>query len=163
MAHRFTAALDIIGVNPFVHVPGPVLEKLFGAAGRSSGPIPIRGSVNGKGYRQTLVRYDGAWRLYINMIMLPCSPQRIGELLEITVEHDPEDRSIPMHAALEAALRADVDAKAVFDSLRPSLQKEIVRYIANLKSDEAINRNVLRAIDFLNGKGRFVGRDNMKG
>jgi len=45
------------------------------------------------------------------------------------------------------------------DSLRPSLQKEIVRYISFLKTEESIDRNVDNAIQFLLGKKRFIGRD----
>ncbi|WP_241003780.1 hypothetical protein [Lactococcus taiwanensis] len=43
--------------------------------------------------------------------------------------------------------------------MTPSKQLEINRYIAKLKSQEAIERNVARAIGFLLGKNRFVGRD----
>ncbi len=161
MTHRFTAVLDIIGINPFVSVPEPILASLFKTAGRASGPIPVKGLVNGKDYRQTLVRYKGAWRLYINLSMLPDSPRRTGESLELTLAFDPGDRSIPMHPALEAALKQDDDAGNAFGSLPPSRQKEIVRYITALKSEEAVVRNVSRAIDFLHGKGRFLGRDGM--
>jgi uncharacterized protein YdeI (YjbR/CyaY-like superfamily) len=48
-------------------------------------------------------------------------------------------------------------AKAVFDGLRPSRQREIVRYIASLKSPASVERNVARAVAFLIGQGRFVG------
>ena len=50
-------------------------------------------------------------------------------------------------------------AKDIFDTLRPSLKHEIVRYHAHLKTEESIDRNIVRAIDFLLGKGRFMGRD----
>lgn len=161
MEHRFYAILDIIGINPFVAVPDTILEKVFAAAGRASGPVPVRGTVNGKPYIQTLVRFRGDWRLYINLIMLPDSPRRIGEELKITIEYDPADRSIPMPGALERGFNENEPARKIYDSLRPSLQKEIVRYIAALKSDAAIGRNVQRAIDFLNGKGRFIGRGSI--
>src|SRR5690606_41266848 len=61
---------DIIGVNPFVFVPEDILKAIFEQAGKDKGPIPIKGLVNGKPYTQTLVKYSGEWRLYINMIML---------------------------------------------------------------------------------------------
>jgi hypothetical protein len=95
---------------------------------RERGPIPIRGTLHGTPYQQTLVKYAGAWRLYINMVMLKNSPQRIGEVVEITIEHDPE----PL---------------------------EINRYLARLKTEESRERNIERAIQYLLGKGRFVGRD----
>lgn len=162
MAHRFKAVLEIIGINPFVHVPEAILTALFESAGRDKGPIPVEGSVNEKAFRQTLVRYRGAWRLYINLQMLPDSPRRVGETLDIRVSYDHADRSIAMPPALETALKLDPAAAAVFDGLPPSRRKEIVRYIAALKSEEAIARNVQRAVAFLNGNGRFVGRDGTR-
>ena len=71
----FSAELEIIDGNPFVSPPPEELEELFRVAGRDKGPIPIRGSVNDRPYQQTLVRFRGAWRLYINMQMLDDSPR----------------------------------------------------------------------------------------
>lgn len=157
--HYFYAALDIIGANPFVFVPEEILLQLFEDAEKNKGAIPIRGTVNGKAYRQTLVRYSKEWRLYVNTTMLKDSPKRIGEQLEISVAFDPSDRTLIPHPKLVKALEENPEAKAIFDALRPSLQLEIVRYIGHLKTEESIDRNVLKAIGFLLGKVRFVGRD----
>lgn len=157
--HRFKAILDKIGINPFVAVPEKILERIFREAGKDKGAIPVKGTVNGEPYRQNLVKYKGAWRLYINTLMLKDSPKRIGEELKITIAYDPADRTLQPHPKFLAALKANRPAKEKFDSLSPSLQKEIVRYILSLKSEEAVDRNVIRAIDFLLGKGRFVGRN----
>lgn len=160
--NSFKANIEIIGINPFVAVPKAVLEDLFLQSGKDKGSIPIRGAINGKAYRQTLVKYSGEWRLYINTVMLPKSPQRIGEEVEISVEFDPSDRTIAPHPKLVQALKERPEANAVFTSLQPSLQNEIVRYIANLKTEESVERNVAKAIGFLLGKERFVGRDGVK-
>jgi hypothetical protein len=157
--YSFKAKLEIIGINPFITVPASLLKELFKDAGKSKGAIPIHGTVNGKPYRQTLVRYSQAWRLYVNNTMLKKSPQRIGEMLSFTVAFDPSDRSIPVPASLEKALKANKEAKKVFYSLSPSRQKEIARYIANLKTEDSVKRNVAKAVAFLAGKGRFAGRD----
>lgn len=157
--HTFSAAIKIIGVNPYVDVPPAILMAIFERAGKDKGPIPVSGLINGASFTQTLVRYADEWRLYINTKMLKKSPKRIGEVVEITINYDPKDRSIPMHAKLAAALEKDSCAKQVFESLSPSLRHEINRYISRLKTDTKVDENVQRAIDFLNGKGRFVGRD----
>ena len=47
----------------------------------------------------------------------------------------------------------------MFDNLSPSRQLEIVRYISFLKKEESIDRNIHNALNFLLGKGSFVGRD----
>ena len=157
--HFFYTALDIIGANPFVFVPEDILLQLFKDAGKDKGAIPICGSVNGKPYKQTLVRYSGDWRLYINTTMLKDSPKRVGERLQISIDFDPRDRSIAPHPAFLAALKNNPKAKKTFESLIPSRRKEILRYIASLKTEESRNRNIERAIGFLIGNNRFVGRD----
>lgn len=155
----FNAKLEIIVGNPFVFIPSIILKELFQQANKNKGFIPVRGRINGKEYQQTLVKYSGEWRLYINLKMLKNSPRRIGEIIEVEIEFDPSDRTIKAHPKLTKALAKNKEAKDVFDRLSPSKQKEIVRYISNLKTEKSIDKNVIRAINFLLGKERFVGRD----
>lgn len=157
--HRFKAVIDIIGINPFVFVPDKILAAIFNQAGKDKGHIPVHGTINGVSFTQTLVRYSGHYRLYINTKMLPESPKRIGETISVEIAFDAAERTIAAHPKLVKALKENKEANVVFKSLTPSRQKEIVRYIASLKSEESIDRNVSRAIDFLTGKARFVGRD----
>lgn len=155
----FHAVIEIIGINPFVFVPDEILEYVFQKAGKDKGPIPISGMINEVPYQQTLVKFSGHWRLYINTKMLPRSPQRIGQEISVTIQFDASDRSIQPHPKLMKALEENSKAHEVFLSLTPSLQNEIVRYISQLKTEESIRRNVDKAIGFLLGKERFVGRD----
>lgn len=157
--NRFKAEIDIIGVNPFVFVPDKILNNLFKQAGKEKGAIPVKGTLNGNSYKQTLVRFKGAWRLYINTTMLKNSPRRVGESITLTIEFDASDRSIKPHPLLAKAMKNNIEAKKVFDKLTPSRQKEIIRYISFLKTEESIIRNIDRVIGFLCGNGRFVGRD----
>ena len=64
-----------------------------------------------------------------------------------------------MHPKLELALKKNKKANEVFKQLPPSRQKEILRYINFLKTEESVNRNIKRAIGFLSGNERFIGRD----
>lgn len=157
--YHFRATIEIIGVNPFVFVPVDILSQLFSDAGKEKGTIPIKGTINGKPYTQTLVKYSGEWRLYINLKMLKNSTKRIGETIDISVGFDSESRSIEPPAKFIAALNENPEAKSVFDNLSASRRHEIVRYIANLKSEEKRDANIIRAINFLLGKERFAGRD----
>ncbi|HXB33802.1 MAG TPA: YdeI/OmpD-associated family protein [Puia sp.] len=156
--NKFSAHIEIIGINPFVHLPEKVLTFIFKEAGKDKGPIRVRGTINGDPYRQTLLRYKGAWRLYINGFMLKNSPKRIGEKIAVEIEFDPEDKKIEPHPKLVAALRKDKKAAAVWVKLTPSRRWEIVRYIGSLKTEESVDRNIVRAIEHLNGKAGFVGR-----
>lgn len=155
---EFTSKLELIGINPFVFVPETILEVLFEQSKKSKGHIPIRGTVNGKKYIQTLVKYSGDWRLYINTTMLKNSPKRIGEEIMVTVEYDPSDRTIKPHPKLVKAITENKSAKNVFDGLAPSKKKEIIRYISFLKSEESILSNIEKIIGFLNGDNSFLGQ-----
>lgn len=157
--YKFNAEINIIGVNPFVFVPPEILTAIFKKADREKGPIPVHGTVNGMPYQQNLVKYLGEWRLYINTTMLKNSPKRIGETIRLTIAHDEKDRSIAMPPRLSKALAGNPAARTVFEGLRPSLQHEIIRYIARLKTDQSVEKNVSRAIAFLLGRERFIGRD----
>jgi len=156
---RFKAEIKIIGVNPFVFVPENILQKIFQQAKKNKGHIPIKGTINGKLYKQTLVKYTGEWRLYINTTMLKNSPKRMGEIVELTVMFDSESREITPPQKFIQLLNNNVEAKNVFESLSPSKKHEIVRYLSNLKTENSLDKNILRAINFLLGKERFVGRD----
>ncbi len=156
---KFEAKLEIIVGNPFVFVPTNVLNHIFQQADRNKGPIPVRGKINGKLFQQTLVKYSGAWRLYVNLKMLKNSPRRIGEQIEVQIAYDPSDRTVKPHPKLSRALADNPAANEIFIGLAPSRQKEIIRYISNLKTEKSVERNVKRAINFLLGKESFVGRD----
>jgi len=157
--NKFQAKLEIIGINPFVFVPQQILDALFVKARKNKGPIPVWGTINGKKYNQTLVKYSGEWRLYINTTMLPDSPKKIGETIMVTIQFDAQERTIIPHSKLVSALNKNKNAKKNFDSLPPSRQKEIIKYISNLKTEQSVLKNIEKAIGFLTGKNRFIGRD----
>jgi len=158
--HKFKSDIKIIGINPFVFVPDKILKSIFQKAGKDKGPIPVQGKVNNNAYKQTLVKYSGAWRLYINTTMLKESPKRIGETISITIDFDPISRKINPHPKFIKALKENKEAGKAFENLSPSRQNEIIRYISNLKTETSIINNVNRAINFLEGNGRFAGREN---
>jgi hypothetical protein len=157
----FKAKIQIIGVNPYVLLPATVLKELFKQAGTDKGTIPVKGTLDGHTYIQTLVKYSGKWRLYLNTPMRKAAKKDVGHNVEVTVEYDPVERTIPMHPKLEGALNKNKKALKVFDSLSPSRKKEIMRYINFLKNEETVDKNIVRVIGFLLGTDRFVGRDKL--
>jgi hypothetical protein len=149
---RFAATIYKIGINPVVDPPNRALTAIFAQAGKSRGPIPVRGKLNGVEFIQTLVKYGGSWRVYINGPMLNASRLNVGDRATIEIEFDPTPRTTPMPNELAAAFRKDGHARKAFDDLSPSRQKEIMRYIGSLKTEDAINKNVQRIIAHLRGE-----------
>lgn len=160
--YSFNAIIEIIGINPYVQIPDIILSEIFIQAGKDKGYIPIKGTVNRSPYLQTLVKYKGIWRLYINLSMLKDSPKRIGEAIEVTIEYDPSDRTIKPHPKLIEALNNSEIANSKFESLSPSVKKEMVRYITLLKTEESRDRIIERAINYLLGKSTFIGKKMLK-
>lgn len=154
----FSAKIEIIGINPFVFIPEESLKYIFGKANKDKSQIPVVIKIDGHNFKQTLVRYAGEWRLYLNTPMRKAAGKDVGDIAVFELEFDKEERMINAHPKLNKALAENPEANEVFESLPPYLQKEIIRYIANLKTDESIENNVNKAISFLLGKERFIGR-----
>ena len=155
----FSAKIFIIGINPYVLLPENILQTVFKSAGTNKSPIPVKGKIDGHIFRQTLVKYAGKWRLYLNTDMRLSCGKDVGDKATFSVQFDKEERITPMHPALDAALRNNKTAEKMFNELAPYLQKEIKRYINALKTDTSVNKNIQKAINFLQGKERFIGRD----
>jgi hypothetical protein len=157
---QFSAKIFIIGINPYVLLPANILKEIFAQAGKDKGHIPVQLIINDQKFIQHLIKYAGKWRLYLNTPMRKIADATVGDIISIDIAYDVGVRITPMHPKLKSALSKNKIANDIFDSLPPSRKKEIMRYINNLKTAESVERNVKKAIDFLQGKERFIGRDN---
>jgi hypothetical protein len=149
---RFRATIAIIGINPYVLVPDTHLRALFAAAGRDKGPIPIELSIGARAFKQNLVRYQGAWRLYLNQPMRDAAGKDVGDVIALGVRFDPEPRVEPMPKALARALKQDRVAREAFAALPPSRKKEIQRYLNALKTQASAERNAAIVVRHLRGE-----------
>ena len=149
---RFTAKISKIGINPYVGLPEDVLNTLFKQADKNKGPIPVRGTLDGKRFKQTLVKYQGAWRLYLNTQMRQAAGIDVGDDTKVEIEFGPEPRIVPIHPKFSRALSKNKEAKASFEKLAPSRQREILRYLNSMKTDESLVRNIEKIIQHLLGQ-----------
>jgi hypothetical protein len=160
----FKAKIELRGINPYVLV-SPARAARIKTGWKK--PMPVLVQVNGQpdpAWRVNMMPTgDGSFYLYLDGVVRKASGTDVGDMVGVTVVFDDEYRSGPQHDMLpEFAARLDENplAKARWDGLTPSLQKEILRYLANLKSDAARQRNIERAIAVLGGaKERFLARD----
>jgi uncharacterized protein YdeI (YjbR/CyaY-like superfamily) len=83
----------------------------------------------------------------------------VGDMANVEIEFDPGERILTMHPKLVSALQMNKKARSVFDTLVPSRQKEIIRYINSLKTEESVEKIIKKALGFLLGEERFIGRD----
>jgi Bacteriocin-protection, YdeI or OmpD-Associated/Domain of unknown function (DUF1905) len=146
--NSFNAKIQIIGVNPYVLLPDTVLKNIFKTAGKDKSPVPVKGLIEGNAYKQTLVKFSGKWRLYINGPMLKASKKSVGDLINLTIAFDPAERKETIHPTLAKALNENAIAKKVFESLTPSRQKEIIRYINFLDQKKQLTGMWKRPLNF---------------
>lgn len=159
----FEAEVELIGVNPYVELPAAVLVELMQQAGKQKGPIPVRGVLHkGKmsaAFLQTVVLFSGLWRLYLNNPMRKGTNSDVGDHVKVELEFDPVPRDIAVPDLFVQALAQHPQQKQAFEALPAYRQKEIVRYLANLKQQETLEKNVAKVLDHLAGRARFAGRD----
>lgn len=155
----FSAKIYIIGINPYVLLPSAVLNYIFQKSGKQKGAIPVKLKIGREKFIQNLVKYSGKWRLYLNTPMRKAARKDVGDTIDIHIDFDPKPRTTPIHPRLERAFKENPNARNVFEKLAPSRQKEILRYINFLKSEESVDKNVQRAISHLTDNKPFIGRE----
>ena len=139
MSFSFRAVIYKVGINPCVDVPAKITSELIARRGY----IPITGKINGHLFHQNLVPVkDGPYRLYVNIPMLKGGNARVGDKAKFEVE---QDHSAPKKVVMPAFMKTRLEKSNLlpaFNKLIPSRQKEIIKYMSSLKTEEARNRNM---------------------
>jgi hypothetical protein len=145
MKFSFTAKIYITGINPCVDVPLRITEKMPAVKGY----IPIKGKINKHAFIQTLVPVKNAeYRLHVNGPMLKGAKAELGDTVKFTIEQNfnpPSAENIAMPKDFEKQLVSN-KLLAAFKALTPSRRKEILRYLNNLRTKEALGRNIEKII-----------------
>lgn len=161
---KFKAEIKITGVNPYVLVSAARAKQLQPGWKK---PMPVLVRINGEPEKEWKINMmpvgDGSFYLYLHGEIRKASGTQVGNKVDVEVEFDPGYKGGPetIPSWFKKALAANATAKKTWSALSPSRQKEIARYLARLKSEEAQQRNLVKAIDMLEGKaGRWMGREN---
>lgn len=154
MKFTFKAKIYKVGINPCVKVPLAITDKMETVRGY----IPVRGKINDHAFQQTLVSVKNEeFRLYVNGPMLKGSGTSLGDTVTFRIEQDPTPRTVksyPMPAALKKRLLT-AKLMAEFKALKPYKQKEILKYLDYLKTEEARERNMDKVVRELGQKNKF--------
>ena len=159
----FRALIKILGVNPYLLVSAKRASELKPGWRK---PMPVLVRINRKPEEASAINMmpvgDGSFRLYLNGKVRKASGTGVGDRVAAEVRFDAKYKSGPAHprpAWFRAALRKNPVARKNWEMLIPSRKKEILRYFAALKSAQARERNLTRALGALSGKPeRFMAR-----
>lgn len=141
----FTATiLNAGGGGAYVEVPFDV-EAAFG-----SKKPRVKATFEGAPYRGMLTRMGTEHHV---LIILKEIRQKInktfGDEVNITVELDTEPRVIELPAELKKAFKTEKEAKAFFDKLSYTHQREYVMWINEAKREETRQSRIFKAVEML--------------
>jgi hypothetical protein len=160
----FRGRIQIRGINPYVLVSAARARKIKSEWRR---PLPVLVRVNDHPKKapwriNMMPTGTGAFYLYLHGSVRSASKTKVGDVVTVEVAFDSAYRGGPTTAIpswFQIPLSKNAAAKRAWAALTPSRKKEIVRYLMALKSDEARERNLARALRVLSGaKERFMAR-----
>jgi len=148
----FTATIQNAGGGgAYVEVPFDV-EEAFG----SKRP-KVRAMIEGIPYRSTLMRMgSGHHILGVLKDIREQTGKTFGDDVTVTVEPDTEPRLIEIPKDLMKELKKDKEAKAFFDKLSYTHQKEYVRWVEEAKREETRQNRIAKTIEMLKKGKRGV-------
>jgi hypothetical protein len=160
---KFQAIVKIRGINPFIAITA---SRAGALKLRWRRPLPVLLRINDNpadACRTNMMPAgDGSFYLYLNGVMRAGAGVSVGDLVRVEIEFDASYRNGPQHSMplwFTQALKNKPQAEENWAALIPSRKKEVLRYLAGLKSPEARDRNLAKALHVLSGMtGRFMAR-----
>ena len=133
-------------LNPCVEVPDNIVEELHTLAGRERGPVQVKCELKKHVYDANVVKYKGAWRLYLHGIMRKETGIEVGDTIRVVLKYDPEPRMPPTPKEFSTALAENKPAKNIWKLQPRSRRKEVLLYLNGLKTKVSLMRNVDKVI-----------------
>ncbi len=123
-----------------MRVPADVVDAL----GRGKRP-PVYVTVNGYTYRSTVAAYGDLFMLPLAKKHRSAAAVEPGEVVQVTVELDEDERTVEVPPELVAALAASPGATERFAALSYSHQRRWAEHVDEAKSAETRERRAMKA------------------
>ena len=144
---KFTATLELNGKTATgVEVPEAVLTGL----GQGKRP-PVVVTIGGHTFRSSIGSMGGRVMLPVSAQVRTAAGVVAGEAVDIEIELDTAPREVVVPEDLAAALARAPKARAAFQALSYSKQRQYVLPIEGAKAAETRARRIAKAIDDLTG------------
>ena len=124
-------------------------DEQVAAVGEGAKRFPVRATINGFTWRTTMTRMRGEFLLGLSREVRAGAGVEAGDVVEVGLELDEDQREVDVPAALAEALARDASAKSAFDGLAYTHRKEYARWITDAKRDETRQKRVSQAIQML--------------
>jgi len=129
------------------------VPQLFGTRAR----VPVRGTINGFPFRSSLMPMGGCHGMAVNKAMRDGAGIKAGDTVSVVMERDHVERSVEVPPALQKELAKNKTAKANWEKLSFTNQKEIALSISGAKQEETRARRLAKAVDILKTGKKWTG------
>jgi hypothetical protein len=150
--HRFQAVI-IVGRRGGAAVDVPFsVRDTFGTGGQ----VKVRATFDGHEYRGSLAPMGGgSHALGVTKEVRAAIGKDVGDVVDVVLERDTEERVVTVPAELAAALAGSATARQRFDTLSYTHRKEYAKWVAEAKKPETRERRARGAVEMLiEGKTR---------
>jgi hypothetical protein len=128
-----------------INIPFDV-EKTFGGRNR----VPVRGTINGAPFRSSVFRMGGDCHfMVVNRRLREAAGVTGGETVPVRMERDDAPRTVTPPPDFARALKASKEARATWDKLSFTHQREHVEHIEGAKKPETRQRRIENSIQLL--------------
>jgi hypothetical protein len=130
-----------------IEVPQDVITKLGG-----KGRTPVNATFDGVSYRGSIVKMRGIMMIGVTKAIMAEAGVGVGDTLTVVVENDDAPREVEAPEELTKAFRRAQGAKAEWDRLPFTHQREYVEAILDAKKPETRARRVDATIEALRSR-----------
>jgi hypothetical protein len=154
---NFTAILkrpEGIGTWTTLDIPVEVMTN-FGRKDQ----VKVRGTINGHPFRGSAMPHgDGSHYLVVNQAIRDAIGASLGDLVQVSMQEDQEERKVILPKDLKAALQVNPQVALIFNKLSYSHQKQYVEWIESAKKADTRQTRINKTIQMLpagwNPKGK---------
>lgn len=140
------------GVVAAIAPPVDVIEY-FGTRAR----VPIRGTINGFPFRSSLMPCGNARMMPVNQTLCRGAGVKPGDLVDVVMEQDREERTVEAPAELERELAKSKKARERWDGLAFTHKKEMANSITGAKQEETRTRRLVKVMKVLKSGEKWMG------
>ena len=151
---RFKAKIDgreagvVAAITPPVDVP-----EFFGKRAR----VPVRGTINGFPFRSSLMPCGDRHMMPVNKTLCQGAGVKPGDAVEVVMERDEEARTVEAPPLSKKALAKNKAAKANWEKLAFTHQKEMAVSIKGAKQEETRARRLAKVVKVLETGIKWAG------
>lgn len=129
------------------------VQETFGTRGR----VPVKGTINGFPFRSSLMPMGGCHMMPVNKALCDSSGTKSGDIVDVVMERDEEERSVDAPAELERELKKSRKARERWEKLAFTHKKEMALAISGAKQEETRKRRLAKVMQVLNTGTRWTG------